>query len=170
MPLTSLASNTASTSYSPVIASAAVTPGCDLILAATSSARPGDALISTYAFMGGPPTDPATQRRRWHQRNAAPPGWPHSLSVRLQRPEHDVLREVGAGDDRHDPLARGRPVMVEQGGHGGGARGLGEDVLPLEQQPDRAEQLGVLDAQHGVHVTHGQVERVAPGCARGQTV
>src|ERR1700674_2399847 len=45
--LTSGASQTAITSYSPVIASAAVMPLTPSIFFATSSARPGDALIRT---------------------------------------------------------------------------------------------------------------------------
>src|ERR1700674_3153790 len=49
--LTSAASQTAMTSYSPVIASAAVIPLTPSIFFATSSARPGDALIRTYAFI-----------------------------------------------------------------------------------------------------------------------
>src|SRR5256884_2395760 len=49
--LTSGASHTAITSYSPVMASAAEMPGTPSIFLATSSARPGDALMSTYAFI-----------------------------------------------------------------------------------------------------------------------
>src|SRR6185437_8504799 len=49
MELTSGASQTAITSYSPVMASAAVMPCTPSIFLATSSARPGDALMRTYA-------------------------------------------------------------------------------------------------------------------------
>src|SRR5919197_1165529 len=47
--LTSGASHTAITSYSPVMASAAEIPCTPSIFLATSRARPGDALMRTYA-------------------------------------------------------------------------------------------------------------------------
>src|SRR5439155_27140188 len=54
--LTSGASHTAITSYSPVMASAAEMPDRPSIFLATTSARPGDALMSTYAFIAEPAT------------------------------------------------------------------------------------------------------------------
>src|SRR5438046_10608920 len=52
--LTSGASQTAMTSYSPVMASAAEIPCTPSIFLATSRARPGDALMRTYAFIAYP--------------------------------------------------------------------------------------------------------------------